>query len=467
MGGLVLALFGGFGLVFVFTDTGQTQADRISVSFGVPRDWFDVDAVNHYARFGRGVRMLGLALGGLAGFGLATTFAVRDTTTFERCGSSPAFGNGNSGGVETSAAPIVNTRDLSAATPVSAVSAMTTLAPRRVPEGQPLQGVTRLDESGRPTISCPAGASVFNGSRTSAERLQRRQAAMLFFGGLVGFSLASVFGERRAPKLIRRPEVPFVDTWQKTGRSTAWRSGAGTLALVQMFGLLESGNNGMILSVLGLVFGIGLVLAVQSGGQPKSPALERTFSPMYRRTLSDYIPRRAAIGWAFSFLATLTVSLWVFLTGRVGTERSSISSVGEFWLLVSIAVVAQTGAAFSSLVIVKFPASFDDSDARALIADDARRAAAVQRLLGASVCLATSTVSKLLNREVSFGWIGFFLFVVSLCGAVLWWSPIGVSKSTAERWKRLVQTTSSFSGSLLEDENIHHHLSEPSVGTSR
>lgn len=466
MGGLVLAIFGGLGLVFVFTDTGQTQADRISVSFGVPRDWFDVDAVNHYARFGRGVRMLGLALGGLVGFGLASSFAVRETTTFERCGLSLAVGNGNSRSVETSASQIATPPDLLAVTGGSAAIPMTTLVPRRIAEVQPLPGVTRVDERGRPTISCPVGAPVFNQSRTSAERLQRRQAAMLFFGGLVGFSLASVFAERRAPHLIRRPEVPFLDTWQKTGRSTAWRSGAGTLALVQMFGLLESGKTVMILSVLGLVFGVGLVLAIQGGEQPKSPSTERTFSPMYRRTLSDYIPRRAVLGWGFSFLMTLFVSLWVITTGRVGTERSYLSSFGEFWLLVSIAVLSQIGAALSSIAIVRFRASFDDSDARALIADDARRAAAVQRLLGASVCLATSTLSKLLNREVSFGWIGFFLFVISLFGAMLWWSPIGVSKSTAERWKRLVQTTdlTRVSPSVENNQDI---FSEPFVGTSQ
>jgi hypothetical protein len=449
MGGLLLAIFGGFGLVFVFTDTGQTQADRMSVSFGVPRDWFDVDGVNHYARFGRGVRMLGLALGGLAGFGLAMTFAIRETTTFQRCGSNPA---------------IVTSGDVSGVAR-GGVRPIATLAPQRIVRDQSFAGVIQ-NETNEGAIKCPQGARAIRESRSSTERLRRRQAAMMFFGGLVGFSLASLVGERRAPKLIRRPDVPFVDTWQKTGRSTAWRTGVGTLALVQMFGLLESGKTEVILSVLGLVFGVGLVLAVRSARQPKAQVTERTFSPMYRRTLSDYIPRRAVLGWAFSFLATVAVSLWVLLKGRVGTERSYISSVEEFWLLVLIAVFSQMVAALSAIVIVKFPASFDDSDARALIADDARRAAAVQRLLGASVCLATSTVTKLLNREVSFGWIGFTLFIVSLLGAVLWWSPIGVSKSTAERWKRLVQTRSS-TADFSADEHKQDRLPTSFVGTSR
>lgn len=463
MGRLLLAIFGGLGLVFVFTDSGQTQADRMSVSFGVPRDWFDVDGVNHYARFGRGVRMLGLSLGGLAGFGLAATFAVRDTTTFERCGSNLSYGTSVARS-ETSTPRIVTSSDVSGVVG-GGVRPIATLAPRRIVRDQPFPGVTQ-NETNEGGIECPQGAQAIRESRSSTERFRRRQAAMMFFGGLVGFSLASVVGERRAPKLIRRPGVPFVDAWQKTGRSTAWRTGAGTLALVQMFGLLESGKTELILSVIGLVFGVGLVLALRSGGQPKPLVAERRFSPMYRRTLTDYIPRCGVLGWTFSFSATVAVSLWVFLNGRVGTERSFVSSVGEFWLLVLIAVIAQMGAALSAISIVKFPASFDDSDARALIADDARRAAAVQRLLGASVCLATSTVSKLWNREVSFGWIGFILFIVSLFGAVLWWSPIGVSKSTAERWKRLVQTRSS-TADFSADQQKQDRLPTSFVGTSR
>ncbi len=440
---LILTVLGGLGLVFVFTDTGQTQSDRLSDAFGVPRDWFDVEAVNQYARFGRGVRMVGLALGGLAGFGLAGSFAVRETSTVQRCGSAPRIANSSAVGFAsetTSASEIVRVAERAGLPLNASARPPTTLAPEPSPASRGQRDGAGLGPQN--VILCAKDEVVFTSSRTQAERLWRRRSAALLLGGLVGFALASVLAERRAPRLVRGADDPYVDTWKKTGRSRAWRTGAGAFAVSQMFGMLESGNSGITVSIVGLVLAVGTALAI-GGARARAQYLarEQTFSPMYRRALSDYIPRRAVLGWLLSVLATVSVSVWVLWAGRVGTQGSYLSSIREFWLVVALVVCSQIVAGVSSVAIVRFRASFDDGDARALIADDARRAAAVQRLLGASVFLATSTIMKLMTREVSSGWISFLLFLVSLFGAVLWWSPIGVSKSTAERWKTLVRST--------------------------
>jgi hypothetical protein len=532
---LIIAVLGGLGLVFVFTDPGQSQADRMSEGFGVPRDWFDVDAVNRYRRLGRGLRMLGLGLGGLLGFGAAGTFPAKPDSTITSCVrvAAPRYFDPRTasqfGTSETTAATnIVEIPETSSSTwapqDLSQVQTsqapfgiVTTLEPKLLfpPNGTQSNdarsaGVNGTSAADSGTLGqgkvCLPGEALSSSTRGQEERMRGRRVAAMFFAGLLGFTLASVLAERRAPRLVRQPEQPFVDTWQKTGRSFKWRTGAGTLMLFQLFGMLQGQNAGLTIAGLSmLVFiGAGLVLGGAAQRNPKrlgvgsvwagwlgskkiqasrrdtkvptgrskpsrgesfgaaSRFSETSFSPMYRRGLLDYVPWKAALAWLVSVIACVAVPVWVARHRPIGGARSYFSSFTEYLLLALFAVGAQLSAVVASIVIVRFRATFSAADARALIADDARRAQAVQQLLGASVFISTSSLSLLLGREMPLGVLAWLLGGLATFGAVLWWTPIGVADQTAERWKALVRNGVPIQPTLLPAEN-----SILAVGTSR
>jgi hypothetical protein len=525
---LIIAVLGGLGLVFVLTDPGQSQADRMSEGFGVPRDWFDVDAVNHYRRLGRGLRMLGLGLGGLLGFGVAGTFPAKPDSTITSCVrvAAPRYFDPKTasqfGTSETTAATnIVENPESSSSASVpqdlsqvqtsqAPFGPMTTLEPKLLipPNGTQTNDARSAEVDGTSAADsgtlgqgevCLPGEALSSSTRGQEERMRGRRVAAMFFAGLLGFVLASVLAERRAPRLVRQPEQPFVDTWQKTGRSFKWRTGAGTLMLFQLFGALQGGNAGITTAGLfvlvfigaGLVLGgaaqrhtkrlgVGSVWAGWLGSKKirasrrdtKVPTVrihtprgsgdnvgaasrfsERSFSPMYRRGLLDYVPWKAALAWLVSVIACLAVPVWVARHRLIGGTRSYFSSFTEYLLLALFGVGAQLSAVVASIVIVRFRATFSDADARALIADDARRAQAVQQLLGASVFISTSSLSLLLGREMPLGVFGWLLGGLAIFGAVLWWTPIGVAHQTAERWKALVRSGVPIQPSMFPAQN--------------
>lgn len=161
-------------------------------------------------------------------------------------------------------------------------------------------------------------------------------------------------------------------------------------------------------------------------------------------------------------IACVAVPVWVARHRPIGGPRSYFSSFNEYLLLALFAVGAQLSAVVASIVIVRFRATFSAADARALIADDARRAQAVQQLLGASVFISTSSLSLLLGREMPLGVFAWLLGGLATFGAVLWWTPIGVADQTAERWKALVRNGVPIQPTLFPAEN-----SILAVGTSR
>jgi hypothetical protein len=514
---LILAVLGGLGLVFVFTDQGQSQADRMSEGFGVPRDWFDVDAVNHYRRLGRGLRMLGLGLGGLLGFGVAGTFPAKPDSTITSCvrvaapryfdprtasqfGTSETTAAANIVGIPETSFSASAPQDLSQVqTSQAPFGVVTTLEPKFLfPAGA--NGTSAADSGalGQGKV-CPPGEALSSSTRGQGERMRGRRVAAMFFAGLVGFVLASVLAERRAPRLVRQPEQPFVDTWQQTGRSFKWRTGAGAMMLFQLLGALQRGNVGLTIAGLSLLvfigaglilgrsaqrnigrFGVGSVWAGRLGPKKiqasrkntKVPTgrsttsrgagdsfgtasrfSETSFSPMYRRGLLDYVPWKAAWAWLVSAIACVAVPVWVARHRPIGGTRSYFSSFTEYLLLALFGVGAQLSAVVASIVIVRFRATFTDADARALIADDARRAQAVQQLLGASAFLSTMSLSMLLGREMPLGVFAWLLGGLATFGAVLWWTPIGVAHQTAERWKALVRSGVPIQPSMFPVQN--------------
>jgi hypothetical protein len=180
---------------------------------------------------------------------------------------------------------------------------------------------------------------------------------------------------------------------------------------------------------------------------------ETSFSPMYRRGLLDYVPWKAAWAWLVSAIACVAVPVWVARHRPIGGTRSYFSSFTEYLLLALFGVGAQLSAVVASIVIVRFRATFTDADARALIADDARRAQAVQQLLGASAFLSTMSLSMLLGREMPLGVFAWLLGGLATFGAVLWWTPIGVAHQTAERWKALVRSGVPIQPSMFPVQN--------------
>jgi hypothetical protein len=294
--GLLIVLFVvvfGFGIPFLLSDSGSRPSDRLSDGYGVPRQWFDADAVNRYARFGRSVRYLGLGLGGILGWGIARVSPVGESASLYRC--EPA-------------------------------------------------------------------------------------------AGLPSVIIREPFAPRSSDPVVGRLPVPL--------GVRVWRNAT------------------------------------------KERSIDRPYAALYPRSIQDYVPGKLGLGWIAALAIFCAVVAGNGTQYHLNDPTQWFSSPAEYWIVAASLLAGAICVVAGSIGVVRSSAAFDANDARALIVDDARRACAVQRLIGASMLLLMSAVTRF-SENGHLGILALPSTIFSFWGAVVWCSPAGIPPKTAERWKSL------------------------------
>ena len=467
--GLLVVLFVvvfGFGVPFLLSDSGSRPSDRLSDGYGVPRQWFDAEAVNRYARFGRSVRYLGLGLGGILGWGIARVTPVAEGASLYRC--EPAAGSPSviirAPFAPMSSDPVVRRLPIPQTTlapestrPESTLPMPTPLVPA-TGELQPLgqvrsqssvnpapnqvnNGSLRWDSPGvkvgRSTVVCRENSfPKFGIGISRSARLDVRGFLACIAGALLGMSGATFVAERRSPALVIINPTETEDRPRKSSRT--WGAMFGPALLIMLIAPARNGNTPPITLVYPLAFilmGIALGVRVWRNAT-KERSIEHPYAALHPRSIQDYVPGKLGLGWFAALAIFCAVVAGNGTHYHLNDPTQWFSSPAEYWIAAASLLAGAICVVAGSIGVVRSIAALDANDPRALIVDDARRACAVQRLIGASMLLLMSAVTRF-SENGHLGILALPSTILSFWGAVVWCSPAGIPPQTAERWKSL------------------------------
>jgi hypothetical protein len=480
--GFAIVLVVVFGFVFpcLLWDLGSRPADRIADGYGVPRQWFDTDTVNRYARFGRSIRLLGLGIGGILGWGIARGVPVADGASLYRCepslgapsliirapfappGIAPALQMGANPQITSvpQSFPVAGTVPLMSADRLKSQVSSQTFATRKN-DALPRWGAAGTLIA-RSTVACGANSHPKFGSGISkATRLDTRGFVGGIAGALLGLGVATFLAERRNPELTAPVNDPVDDLSRKSSRTSG--SLLGPALLIMLIAPARSGTISSPLLYPSVFVLAGLLLGIRTvRNVTKSRRIDRPYVALYPRALRDYVPDKLALGWigCLSTFCLAIVSNGTHL--HVNDPTQWFSSPEEYWSAAGLLFVSALCALLAMMGVVRSGGALEAEDPRALIIDDARRAAAIQRVAGASMFLLMLVAARFAPRE-QLGRLGGPAFVFCFWGAVVWCSPAGIPPRTAERWKSLFSTSSGTyltqgDGSAKEADDPHRGI---------
>jgi hypothetical protein len=247
--------------------------------------------------------------------------------------------------------------------------------------------------------------------------------------------LATLLAERRSPALVVAPSEGIED--QPRTSSRTWGAMLGPAFLIMLIAPARSGSVPHTL-VYPLAFSlVGVILGIRvARNRTKERSIDHPFAALYPRSIRDYVPDKLGLGWVASVALFCSVVVWNGTRYHLNDPTQWFSSAAEYWITGGLLLFGVLCGVAASTGVVRSPAALDTNDPRALIVDDARRACALQRLVGASMMLLMFAIHRFSPNE-RLGPLTLPSTVLCFWGAVVWCSPAGIPLQTAKRWKSL------------------------------